>query len=133
VRLAAQAATAIMNGRLFHSLQEKAEELRGLKEYNENILESLDSGIVVLDLEGKVVRWNRAMEGLYGRARAEVLGQAPAPSRRRWLASRRARLGATLGLGVLLGAVLFGAASLAWNTMRAPAASASPSNHQAQR
>jgi PAS domain S-box-containing protein len=73
--LAAQAATAIMNGRLYQSLAEKADELRGLKDYNENILESLDSGIVVLDLEGRVVRWNRAMEGLYGRARAEVLGE----------------------------------------------------------
>ena len=73
--LAAQAATAIMNGRLYRSLAEKADELRGLKEYNENILESLDSGIVVLDLDGRVVRWNRAMEGLYGRARSEVLGQ----------------------------------------------------------
>jgi two-component system NtrC family sensor kinase len=74
--LAAQAATAIMNGRLYRSLSEKAEELRGLKDYNENILESLDSGIVVLDLEGRVARWNRAMEELFGRARAEVLGQA---------------------------------------------------------
>ena len=74
--LAAQAATAIMNGRLFRSLHEKAEELRGLKEYNENILESLDSGIVVLDLENRVVRWNRAMEALFGRARADVLGRA---------------------------------------------------------
>ena len=74
--LAAQAATAIMNGRLYQRLAEKADELRGLKDYNENILESLDSGIVVLDLEGRVVRWNRAMEGLYGRARAEVLGPA---------------------------------------------------------
>jgi hypothetical protein len=73
--LAAQAATAIMNGRLFHSLQEKAEELRGLKEYNENILESLDSGIVVLDLGGRVARWNRAIEGLLGRPRNEVLGR----------------------------------------------------------
>jgi two-component system NtrC family sensor kinase len=74
--LAAQAATAIMNGRLFRSLHEKAEELRGLKEYNENILESLDSGIVVLDLEGRVARWNRAIEALLGRPRSEVLGQA---------------------------------------------------------
>jgi hypothetical protein len=73
--LAAQAATAIMNGQLYRSLAEKADELRGLKDYNENILESLDSGIVVLDLDARVVRWNRAMEGLYGRARADVLGQ----------------------------------------------------------
>jgi PAS domain S-box-containing protein len=73
--LAAQAATAIMNGRLFRSLHEKAEELRGLKEYNENIIESVDSGIVVLDLESRVVRWNRAMEALFGRARHDVLGR----------------------------------------------------------
>ncbi len=73
--LAAQAATAIMNGQLYRSLAEKADELRGLKDYNENILESLDSGIVVLDLDFRVVRWNRAMEGLYGRARQDVLGQ----------------------------------------------------------
>jgi two-component system, NtrC family, sensor kinase len=74
--VSAQAATAIMNGRLFHSLTEKAEELRGLKDYNENILESLDSGIVVLDLEGRVVRWNRAMETLDGRPRLAVLGRS---------------------------------------------------------
>jgi PAS domain S-box-containing protein len=73
--VAAQAATAIMNGRLFHSLHEKAEELRGLKEYNENILESLDSGIVVLDLEGRVARWNRAIEALLGRPRLQTLGR----------------------------------------------------------
>jgi two-component system NtrC family sensor kinase len=73
--LAAQAASAILNGRLYRSLSEKAEELRGLKEYNENILESLDSGIVVLDLDGRLVRWNRAMEALDGRQRLQVLGR----------------------------------------------------------
>jgi PAS domain S-box-containing protein len=74
--LANQAATAIVNGRLYNSLREKAEELKGLTEYNENILESMDSGILVLDLEGQVVRWNRAMEALYGKRRDEVLGRA---------------------------------------------------------
>jgi PAS domain S-box-containing protein len=73
--LAAQAATAIMNGRLYSSLQEKAQELQRLTDYNENILESMDSGILVLDLEGQVARWNRAMESLYGRPREEVLGR----------------------------------------------------------
>jgi two-component system, NtrC family, sensor kinase len=73
--LAAQAATAIMNGRLYHSLREKAEELQGLTEYNENILESLDSGIVVVDLEGRIVRWNRAIESFFGRKREEVLAR----------------------------------------------------------
>ncbi len=73
--VAAQAGSAILNGRLFRTVREKADELRGLKEYNENILESLDSGIVVLDLEGRVVRWNRAMEALDGRQRLQVLGR----------------------------------------------------------
>jgi two-component system, NtrC family, sensor kinase len=73
--LAGQAATAFMNGRLYQSLREKADELQGLTEYNENILESMDSGILVLDLDGRIVRWNRAMEALYGSSRDDVLGR----------------------------------------------------------
>jgi len=74
--LAAQAATAIMNGRLYESLRQKAEELQGLTDYNENILESLDSGIMVVDLEGQIVRWNRAIEASFGRKREDVLGRS---------------------------------------------------------
>jgi two-component system NtrC family sensor kinase len=73
--LAGQAATAFMNGRLYQDLRQKAQELRGLTEYNENILESMDSGILVLDLGNRIVRWNRSLEGLYGRGRDEVLGR----------------------------------------------------------
>ncbi len=73
--LAGQAATAFTNGRLYQSLREKADELQRLTEYNQNILESMDSGILVLDLDGRVARWNRAMEALYGRKRQEVLGR----------------------------------------------------------
>ena len=73
--LAAQTASAFLNGRLYADLKEKAHELQGLTEYNENILESMDSGILVLDLEGQLMRWNRAMEALYGRRRDEVLGR----------------------------------------------------------
>jgi PAS domain S-box-containing protein len=74
--LAGQAATAFMNGRLYQALRQKAQELQGLTEYNENILESMDSGILVLDLEDRLVRWNRALEGLYGKGRDEVLGRS---------------------------------------------------------
>jgi PAS domain S-box-containing protein len=73
--LAGQAATAFLNGRLMRTLREKADELQRLTEYNENILESLDSGVLVLDLEGLVVRWNRALESLYGMRREQVLGK----------------------------------------------------------
>jgi hypothetical protein len=74
--LAAQAATAFLNGRLYRSLSEKADELQRLTDYNQNILESMDSGILVLDLEGLVARWNRAMESLFGMKRDEVLGRS---------------------------------------------------------
>ena len=74
--LAGQAATAFMNGRLYRSLREKADELQSLTEFNENILESMESGILVLDLEGRIVRWNRSMESLYSRRREEVLGRS---------------------------------------------------------
>jgi PAS domain S-box-containing protein len=73
--IAGQAATAFMNARLYRSLQEKADALQRLTEYNENIFESMDSGILVLDLDWRVVRWNRAMESLYGRKRGQVLGR----------------------------------------------------------
>jgi PAS domain S-box-containing protein len=73
--LAAQAATAFMNGRLYRRLLEKADELQRLKDYNESILEGIDSGIVVVDLEGRIEHWNRAMELLLGRGRRQVLGE----------------------------------------------------------
>jgi PAS domain S-box-containing protein len=73
--LAGQAATAFMNGRLYRSLRQKADELQRLTEYNQNILESIDAGILVLDLEGQVVRWNRALEALDGRSRQDVIGK----------------------------------------------------------
>jgi two-component system, NtrC family, sensor kinase len=69
-----QVATALENGRLYRQLQLKAEELQRLREFNENIVESLDDGLVVVDLDGRVVRWNRAMERLYGLAPADVAG-----------------------------------------------------------
>ena len=78
--LAGQAATAFMNGRLYQSLREKADELQQLTEYNENILESMDSGILVLDLEERVARWNRALEKLYGVPPPP--GAGPPPRRR---------------------------------------------------
>jgi two-component system, NtrC family, sensor kinase len=74
--LAGQAATAITNGRLYQSLQAKAEELQRLTDYNESILESIDSGIVVLGLDGRIARWNQAMEMLYGRRRSDALRRA---------------------------------------------------------
>lgn len=73
--VAAQAATAIENGRLYRQLHLKASELDRLHAFNENILESLDDGLLVLGPGDRVVRWNAALERLYGPRRAAVLGQ----------------------------------------------------------
>jgi PAS domain S-box-containing protein len=66
-------------------LRERFAELSDLKSYTDNILNSLTSGIVTLDLEGRVVTLNGAAEALLGcppgSARghplAEVLAHAP--------------------------------------------------------
>jgi PAS domain S-box-containing protein len=73
--VAGQVATALENGRLYRQLRIKAEELDRLREFNENVLESLDNGLLVLDLDDHVVRWNRAMEHLYGVPRSQAVGQ----------------------------------------------------------
>ena len=68
--VAGQVATAIENGRLYRQLHLKAEELGRMREFNENILESLDDGLVVFDEDERIVRWNRALEAFYGVTRA---------------------------------------------------------------
>lgn len=73
--VAAQAATAVENGRLYRQLHLKASELDRLHAFNENILESLDDGLLVLGPGDQVVRWNAALERLYGPRRAAVRGQ----------------------------------------------------------
>jgi two-component system NtrC family sensor kinase len=73
--VAAQAAIAIENGRLYRQLQLKATELDRLRTFNENILESLDDGLMVVGLDDRVIRWNQALERLYGVTRVEALGQ----------------------------------------------------------
>ena len=73
--VAAQAATAIENGRLYRQLHLKASELDRLHAFNENILESLDDGLLVLGPGDQVVRWNASLETLYGPRRSAVLGQ----------------------------------------------------------
>lgn len=73
--VAGQVATAIENGRLYRQLHLKAEEIGRMREFNENILESLDDGLVVFDLDERIVRWNRALEGFYGIDREEAIGR----------------------------------------------------------
>jgi PAS domain S-box-containing protein len=73
--VSAQAATAIENGRLYRQLHLKASELDRLHAFNENILESLDDGLLVIGPADQVIRWNASLEKLYGIPRTAVLGK----------------------------------------------------------
>jgi hypothetical protein len=64
--VAAQAATALENGRLYRQLHNKADELERMREFSENILESLNDGLAVVNRDDRIVRWNRRLEELYG-------------------------------------------------------------------
>lgn len=73
--VAGQAAVAIENGRLYRQLHFKAFELDRLRAFNENILESLDDGLLVLGLDDRVMRWNQALARIYGIGPDEALGR----------------------------------------------------------
>ena len=64
--VAGQIATALENAHLYRQLELKAGELDRMRAFNENVLESLDDGLLVADLNDRVLRWNTALEQLYG-------------------------------------------------------------------
>src|SRR4029077_1248532 len=70
-----QIATALENARLYRQLHVKALELDRMRAFNENILESLDDGLLVLDLNDRVVRWNPAMEALSHVSKGDATGR----------------------------------------------------------
>ena len=55
-------AIALDNARLYRSLQEESAQHQRLKEFNENIVESLSVGIIVTDTLGTVLSWNSHLE-----------------------------------------------------------------------
>jgi|GEM_PF-78175 len=75
ITLSGYVGIAIENARLYHSLRRKADEYERLKEYNENIVESINVGILAADLEGRVESWNSSMEAITGVARWHAVGR----------------------------------------------------------
>ena len=73
--VAAQVATALENGRLYQQLKQQASEVERMRQFNEDILESLDNGLAVVDPAGGVVRWNKALEELCDLKRSEAVGR----------------------------------------------------------
>jgi signal transduction histidine kinase len=75
VTLSNYVAIAIENSRLYSSLQRKADEYERLKEFSENIVESINVGILAAGLDDRVESWNTQIERLTGIGRDEAVGR----------------------------------------------------------
>ena len=73
--LAGYLAIAIQNARLYASLEQKVAEYERLKDFNENIVESINVGVLAVDLEDRVESWNSQMEVMYALPRWQALGR----------------------------------------------------------
>ena len=73
--LAGYIGIAIQNAQLYRRLEQKVSEFERLKEFHENIVESIHVGIFAVDLEDRIESWNAQMEVMYAKSRAEALRQ----------------------------------------------------------
>jgi two-component system NtrC family sensor kinase len=68
-------AVAIENSLLYQEQGDRAAELKLLKEFNESIIESINVGLLAVDLEGRVTRLNSALEEILDLSRAQAVGK----------------------------------------------------------
>ena len=74
--LAGYIAIAIQNARLYASLEQKVIEYERLKDFNENIVESINVGVLAVDLQDRIESWNSQMEVMYAKPRWQVVGRS---------------------------------------------------------
>jgi PAS domain S-box-containing protein len=73
--LAGYIGIAIQNARLYASLEQKVAEYERLKDFNENIVESINVGVLAVDLDDRIESWNSQMEVMYALPRWQALGR----------------------------------------------------------
>jgi len=73
--IAGYVAIAIENARLYQSLEQKALQIERLKDFSENIVESLKIGVLTVDLEDRIESWNPQLEDLLGIPRNEAISR----------------------------------------------------------
>jgi two-component system, NtrC family, sensor kinase len=66
---------AIENARLYNSLEQKATQIERLKDFSENIVESLNIGVLTVDLEDRIESWNPQLVRLLEIPRSEAIGR----------------------------------------------------------
>lgn len=69
-----QAALALDNARLFHTVEEQLQEVSRMQEFTHSILESSPGGIAVLDRDGRIRSANRALAAIFTRTPRELEG-----------------------------------------------------------
>jgi two-component system, NtrC family, sensor kinase len=74
--LAGYIGIAIQNARLYASLEQKVTEYERLKDFNENIVESINVGVLAVDLQDRIESWNAQMEVMYAQPRWQVVGRS---------------------------------------------------------
>ncbi len=74
--LAGYIGIAIQNARLYASLEQKVAEYERLKDFNENIVESINVGVLAVDLDDRIESWNSQMEVMYALPRWKALGHS---------------------------------------------------------
>jgi len=66
---------AIENSLLYQEQEHRAAELEILKEFNESIVESINVGLMAVDLNGSITRLNSALEEIFSLTRDEAIGK----------------------------------------------------------
>ncbi|MGA7156515.1 MAG: ATP-binding protein [Acidobacteriaceae bacterium] len=71
--LAGYIGIAIQNAQLYRRLEQKILDFERLRDFNENIVESINIGVFAVDLEDRVESWNAQMEVMYATPRGDAL------------------------------------------------------------
>ena len=70
-----QVISILFAGRDITEQVQAEEEFRSLKELHENVVQSIQDGLVAIDREFRITYWNKAMEKINGYKAEEVLGK----------------------------------------------------------
>ena len=74
--MAGYVAVALDNAQLYSSLEQKALQIERLKDFSENVIESLKVGVLAVDLDGRIESWNTQVEQLMGVPRQEAVNHS---------------------------------------------------------
>jgi len=73
--IADQAAAAIVNARLYEDLSRSFRDLSAMKAHNDELLESIASGVLVFDSQNVITQFNHAAEITFGLSASTVVGR----------------------------------------------------------